>query len=497
MDTLTLVRLLCCLVCSVQGVQSVGFHLPDPVTFAHSCTPLGSWSVAGNVTLTEDDLEFYSSNLTLRLDGRNLCNLDLTSCPELATTSSSSSSAARNSLDVCECVSRFSEDDYSIYIRQGISPADVGAMLTIIVPGQEKYGRLQATYDIGRIAGKLNSSISYQINSGHPSQLGSTQNITTCGGQPLVITVCMPNARSGTVLKMTELWQTISSPADHCIHIIEKFSFIDNTDAYPVVFSYDEGAGCPFQEKFTFNVYEKKNGCMAAATTTSNPAATLPSTSPTAPCPETATSPARQTVTLSNGIKALCDSWTNGGNWVVIQRRAKGDVDFYRGWADYVAGFGDLDGDHWMGLQDIHTLCPPSKPCTLRIDLRDDQLFKFGTHSQTHWVEYSAFSLGGYTEKYRLSVAGYNTSSTVGDGLTSYHHGIPFTNYDRDNDLRDDLNCAHYYRGGWWYKGCHAVNLNGKWGERNTLGLRWYGGINMGNQTIFATYTEMKVRIHA
>ena len=38
------------------------------------------------------------------------------------------------------------------------------------------------------------------------------------------------------------------------------------------------------------------------------------------------------------------------------QRRALGNVDFYRGWAPYKQGFGNATGDHWMGLEAIHQL---------------------------------------------------------------------------------------------------------------------------------------------
>ena len=48
---------------------------------------------------------------------------------------------------------------------------------------------------------------------------------------------------------------------------------------------------------------------------------------------------------------------------------------------------------------------------------------------------------------------------TIGDnqGL-SFHNGYGFVTYDRDQ-----YNCAHRDRGGWWYYSCAYANLNGEY----------------------------------
>jgi hypothetical protein len=44
----------------------------------------------------------------------------------------------------------------------------------------------------------------------------------------------------------------------------------------------------------------------------------------------------------------------------------------------------------------------------------------------------------------------------------AYHNGKQFTTIDVDNDLRSGLNCAADEKfGGWWFKSCANVNLNG------------------------------------
>ena len=58
----------------------------------------------------------------------------------------------------------------------------------------------------------------------------------------------------------------------------------------------------------------------------------------------------------SSKVHARCDMDTDGGKWLVIQRRINGSVNFFRNWTDYVHGFGDLEGEFWYGLERIHCL---------------------------------------------------------------------------------------------------------------------------------------------
>lgn len=53
----------------------------------------------------------------------------------------------------------------------------------------------------------------------------------------------------------------------------------------------------------------------------------------------------------------------------------------------------------------------------------------------------------------------------------TYHQGRPFSTFDNDNDIAV-TNCALSYKGAFWYKNCHRVNLMGKYGDKSHSKVR-------------------------
>ncbi|CAM5102654.1 unnamed protein product [Natator depressus] len=96
------------------------------------------------------------------------------------------------------------------------------------------------------------------------------------------------------------------------------------------------------------------------------------------------------------GMTVLCDMHTDGGGWIVFQRRVDGSVDFYRDWNTYKRGFGSQLSEFWLGNDNIHLLTSLG-PNELRVDLRDfDNKYEFAI--------FSSFKVTGETETYRLII---------------------------------------------------------------------------------------------
>ena len=176
-----------------------------------------------------------------------------------------------------------------------------------------------------------------------------------------------------------------------------------------------------------------------------------------------------------------CDMSTDGGGWTVFQRRQDGSVDFYRGWNDYKAGFGQLTAEFWLGNDKIHRLTA-SRPSSLRVELED-------WNGARVYGKYGKFNIGDEQGHYRLEVGSY--SGTAGDSL-AYHNNMAFTTKDRDNDLWSRTYCAVEYTGAWWYNNCHVSNLNGQYlGDENDLrGAKW----SRFRRNLSLKFTEMKLR---
>ncbi|KAL9967871.1 hypothetical protein ACROYT_G026170 [Oculina patagonica] len=176
-----------------------------------------------------------------------------------------------------------------------------------------------------------------------------------------------------------------------------------------------------------------------------------------------------------------CDMRTDGGGWTVFQRRQDGSVDFYRGWNDYKAGFGQLAAEFWLGNDKIHRLTA-YKPSTLRVELEDWSGGKA-------YAKYGKFNIGDEQANYRLEVGSY--SGTAGDSL-AYHNNMAFTTKDSDNDIDSSRNCAVSYTGAWWYHSCHYSNLNGQYlgDKRDWRGILW----RHFRSPLSLRFTEMKLR---
>jgi len=189
--------------------------------------------------------------------------------------------------------------------------------------------------------------------------------------------------------------------------------------------------------------------------------------------------------------------------WTVIQRRGQynnPEEFFYdgRGWEEYEKGFGNSEKEYWIGLKNM-TRITSSYNMELRVELTDFQ-------GKQYIAAYDNFKVGSRDENYKLHVSGYDQiQSTLQDSL-QVQNGSPFSTWDRDNDGWSDQNCAQVYKGAWWYKACHATNLNGLNYNKNDVkarqdenknvyakGIIWLNGTTHDHYFSWP-YVEMKIK---
>ena len=182
-------------------------------------------------------------------------------------------------------------------------------------------------------------------------------------------------------------------------------------------------------------------------------------------------------------MDVYCDMETDGGGWVVIQRRQPtANVNFTRNWEDYENGFGDLDGEFWLGLKTIHEL-------TNKVDVELMTTVRNESGPIITWT-HKVFRVSGPDTYYVLNISG---GQGPGYDSMAYNNGVRFSTYDSGN-----TRCAYTRQGGWWYKSCTTANLNGPHVRPNLPGVNkpkgrlvWYNGV--GNHKYY-TNAEMKIR---
>ncbi|KAH9504361.1 Ficolin-1-A [Bulinus truncatus] len=187
--------------------------------------------------------------------------------------------------------------------------------------------------------------------------------------------------------------------------------------------------------------------------------------------------------------KFLCDTVTDGGGWIIIQRRVDRVQSFDRTWKEYTNGFGSICEDHWLGNENIQRITS-----TGRFELRIDMMFR----DVFYYALYNDFLIDNEGNGYRLSFKNYVTGNT--SDMLQGQNNQKFSTPDIDNDLDGRKSCARIYQAGWWFSHCTGVtnHLNANLNGRFIFSRDYYGqGVIWKNITspYYSLHSvEMKIR---
>ena len=124
------------------------------------------------------------------------------------------------------------------------------------------------------------------------------------------------------------------------------------------------------------------------------------------------------------------------------------------------------EGEHWLGLEKIHRLTRTGSQIYFHLENYD------GSVDHAH---YKVFKVHDATTCYQMKVDKFGYVGTISEYF-SYHDGMKFSTFDRDNDANSG-NCAKdsLDGGAWWYNSCYRLgNFKGLYGKREAHGLGYY-----------------------
>ncbi|XP_053319664.1 angiopoietin-related protein 5-like [Spea bombifrons] len=182
-------------------------------------------------------------------------------------------------------------------------------------------------------------------------------------------------------------------------------------------------------------------------------------------------------------IQVFCEMNDDGG-WTLIQKHdGQDNLPFDRSWYDYKQGFGNISGEHWLGLDNIYLLTNQEKRISeLRVSLGDFA----GSEA---FAGYSTFNIDPESKFYKLSLGNY--SGNAGDAFrgqcsATNQDGSLFSTKDKDNDNCDacrvgDMafrSCSNdQFKSGWWFNSCGIADLNGQW-RTNGEHIGWASAVS-------------------
>ncbi|CAH1776964.1 unnamed protein product [Owenia fusiformis] len=176
-------------------------------------------------------------------------------------------------------------------------------------------------------------------------------------------------------------------------------------------------------------------------------------------CGGTPTYTGVSTIATSDGriFEAYCDQ-----GWTYVFNRFDGSENFNRSWVEFQQGFGDVNLEHFIGLDNLASILN-QRSYKAKFDLVTWP--SSNLNPATGFAEFSSFTMANASDKYRINIGGY--SGTAGDSM-SFQNGQQFTTYDQDNDSRDNENCAVTFKGAWWHASCHYSSLFGIYEQEPT-----------------------------
>ncbi|KFM77347.1 Techylectin-5A, partial [Stegodyphus mimosarum] len=183
-------------------------------------------------------------------------------------------------------------------------------------------------------------------------------------------------------------------------------------------------------------------------------------------------------------LEVYCDMETDGGGWIVIQRRGtiwSSPDSFYRDWEEYKRGFGNISYDFWLGNENIFSLSNQGL-YSIRFDLADEK-------GESRYAVYDIFAIDDENKDYKIHIKGY--SGDAGDSM-ELSDGRTFSTKDRKTDEDVSEHCAMTRKSGWWFKDCTKANLNGIYipGVKAAKSMYW----STWQAHVGLKYTAIKIR---
>ncbi|CAF1043811.1 unnamed protein product [Brachionus calyciflorus] len=142
---------------------------------------------------------------------------------------------------------------------------------------------------------------------------------------------------------------------------------------------------------------------------------------------------------LRSKLNVYCNM--TAGGWTVLFRRSdKSEINFQNSYQVYKNGFGDLNSDHFLGLENFHLLTKYKNRQLLAV--MNDTSYRFGNFKVLSEFNHYKLIIDNEIDKF------------IDDSSLLLLNNSLFSTIDLDYDLAVNSNCSSGWKAGWWFTDC-------------------------------------------
>ena len=176
-------------------------------------------------------------------------------------------------------------------------------------------------------------------------------------------------------------------------------------------------------------------------------------------------------------VTVSCDQNTEGGGWIMYQRRVDGALSFQKNWKEYTEGFGtngDGKTELWLGNENVYQVLQTYQAGPIRFEWEMRLEADTKDENNACWLLSQKFRMLNAANKYAIDWFWGRVGGNAFNMTEDFNH-LRLRSFKTVDSPDGHSTCCNQHKGGWWYakRYCIRMFLNGNY--PNSMYIHHFG----------------------